>query len=692
MEILNLMARVARKVCIWVATATTFAVMFWSQAAMAQSPVAVAGGKLQGAEAFFRDPDIAETVLSPNGKRLAITSSKGSGRRALYVVDVDNPGQFRSAAAFRDAEIVGVRWLDDERLLFSASDFSKGSGRQVGGQGLFMVGHDGRNMRDLIQRRTMTVVDGSNKSSGLDMNYRLLKVPDLQEGVANDEILVGQYHRTTDDGYTVSATWLNVKTGRTRATGFDAPRGVTAWIFDGRGEARVVSTREKDRQAAHWRAPGSTQWQQIVEGDLLEMPFTPHTVDNAGNLYVTRKEGAEGYKALVAYDFAAKAPAVNSVVSTPGFDFTGSLILERGSMAAQGVRVVTDGETTVWFDDELKRIQALVDARLPAHTNRISCRQCGKDDAVVLVRSFNDRDPGRLQLFRPTPQAGQAAWTSVGALRPEIEPLQMATVDFQRIKARDGREVPVWVTTPAGAVRGKPNPAVVLVHGGPWVRGSDWSWHAMSQFLASRGYLVIEPEFRGSVGYGDAHFKAGWKQWGLAMQDDVADALLWAQKQGIASNKACIAGASYGGYSTLMGLARQPQLYRCGAAWVAVTDLELLVKGSWWVSDDTSDVARKYTIPEMVGSMDKDAQLITANSPVLLADKIKAPLLLAFGEDDQRVPLAHGKRMRESLQKQGFEPEWVTYGGEGHGWGKLETRLDFAVRLERFLSQHLRTP
>lgn len=692
MEIRDRMARVARKACSRVAIAATVAAMFWCVTAAAQSPANVASGKLPGAEAFFRDADIAEAVLSPNGKRLAITSSKGGGRRGLYVMDVANPGQFRSTAAFRDAEIVRVRWLDDERLLFSASDFFEGSGRQVGGQGLFMVGHDGRNMRDLIQRRTMTFVDGSGKINGLDMNYRLLKVPDLQEGVANDEILVGQVHRTSDDGYTQSATWLNVKTGRTRATGFDAPRGVSAWIFDGKGEARVVFTREKDRQAAHWRAPGSTQWQQIVEGDFLDMPFTPHTVDNAGNLYVTRKEGVEGYKTLVAYDVATKAPAAHALVSTPGFDFTGSLILERENGAAQGVRVLTDGETTVWFDDELKRIQVLVDARLPAHTNRISCRRCGKDDAVVLVRSFNDRDPGRLQLFRPTPQSGQAAWTSIGALRPEIDPLQMAAVDFQRIKARDGREIPIWVTVPAGAAPGKPNPTVVLVHGGPWVRGSSWSWHDMSQFLASRGYLVIEPEFRGSMGYGDAHFKAGWKQWGLAMQDDVADALLWAQKQGLASDKACIAGASYGGYSTLMGLVRHPQLYRCGAAWVAVTDLELLVKGSWWISDDNSELFRKYGMPTMVGSVDKGAELITANSPVLLADKIKAPLLLAFGEDDQRVPLAHGKRMREALQKQGHEPEWVTYGGEGHGWGKLETRLDFAQRLERFLNQHLRTP
>jgi dipeptidyl aminopeptidase/acylaminoacyl peptidase len=173
------------------------------------------------------------------------------------------------------------------------------------------------------------------------------------------------------------------------------------------------------------------------------------------------------------------------------------------------------------------------------------------------------------------------------------------------------------------------------------------------------------------------------------MQNDVADALLWAQQQKITTDKACIAGASYGGYSTLMGLVRHPTLYQCGMAWVAVTDLHLLVKGSWWVQDDISDINRKHTVPEMVGDAEKDADLISANSPVLLAQQIKAPLLLAFGEDDKRVPLAHGKRMREALQAVGTEPEWISYPFEGHGWMMQKTKLDFAKRVATFLGQHL---
>jgi dipeptidyl aminopeptidase/acylaminoacyl peptidase len=230
---------------------------------------------------------------------------------------------------------------------------------------------------------------------------------------------------------------------------------------------------------------------------------------------------------------------------------------------------------------------------------------------------------------------------------------------------------------------------VVLVHGGPYVRGTSWHWSALPQFLASRGYLVIEPEFRGSMGYGEQHYRSGWKQWGQAMQDDVADALRWAQAQGLASDRACIAGASYGGYSTLMGLAKDPDLYRCGIAWVAVADLELLVKGSWWVQDDTG-LARQLTVPEMIGDPVKDATMLAANSPVRLASRIKAPLLLAYGEDDLRVPLEHGKRMRGALIDAGNPPEFVVYPGEGHGFAKPENTYDFARRIEAFLQRQLK--
>ncbi|HLL20352.1 MAG TPA: prolyl oligopeptidase family serine peptidase, partial [Rubrivivax sp.] len=164
----------------------------------------------------------------------------------------------------------------------------------------------------------------------------------------------------------------------------------------------------------------------------------------------------------------------------------------------------------------------------------------------------------------------------------------------------------------------------------------------------------------------------------------------WAQKQGLADKRACIAGASYGGYSALMGLVRDPELYRCGVAWVAVTDPFLLLEGSWWIDDDTSAESRRHTLPELIGDATKDAAALTAASPLAQARRIQAPLLLAFGESDRRVPLAHGKRLRDALQAAGRPPEWVTYPNEGHSWRQVSTEVDFARRLERFLATHLR--
>ncbi len=212
----------------------------------------------------------------------------------------------------------------------------------------------------------------------------------------------------------------------------------------------------------------------------------------------------------------------------------------------------------------------------------------------------------------------------------------------------------------------------------------------MPQFLASRGYVVIEPEFRGSTGFGDRHFRAGWKQWGRAMQDDVADAVSWAAGKGLIDPKrVCIAGASYGGYATLMGLVRHPDKYRCGVAWVAVTEPALLFESDGW-NNDISEEARHYTLPVLLGDPKADADMLREVSPVMQAKRIDAPLLLAYGELDRRVPLEHGKRLRQALQALGRSPEWVVYEGEGHGWQTAANRVDFAVRLERFLALHLK--
>ena len=643
------------------------------------------------AEAFFKQPAVLDAQLSPAGTHLAFTTAAGVDRVALAVVDLAPGGRATRAALFSDADVVRFSWVNNSRLIFSLADLESGSGEtQLFVPGTYAVDADGENLRLLIGPRfgQVRVLESGRRfeREALPWFHVLLHVPPPQPGVNNEEVVIGLMLFGTDRHLTqMVPMWLNVNTGRTRSIDLQAPAHSVGWLFDSRGEARVAVTRQSGRQAVHWRGPGQTGWQLLSDSEELRAPFTPRHVDDAGNLYLSHRRGREGYSVLSRYDFERRAPAAEPWVTAPGFDFNGRVLRGRASGAATGVRLETDAEVTVWVEPQMKALQQLADVRLPGGINRLSCERCGEPDMVALVHHFSDRQPGQYWLY----SAAGKQWRLVSQVMAGIDPARMASVEFERIKARDGRDLPLWLTLPAGRKPGSPGPAVVLVHGGPWVRGGHWRWSRMEQFLASRGYLVISPEFRGSTGYGSAHFEAGWKQWGQAMQDDLADAVLWAQARGLADQRVCIAGASYGGYATLMGLVRHPELYRCGVAWAAVTDPFLFLEGAWWIRDDISDAGRRYTLPQMVGDAKADAEMLTRVSPVAQADRIRAPLLLAFGEADLRVPLAHGKRLREALQKAGREPLWVTYTNEGHSWRLTQTQVDFAQRVEKFLAEHL---
>lgn len=635
-------------------------------AAQGQTPVPM--------ERFFARPAMHDAVLSPSGKRLAFIAGRGSERMGLFVLDLAAGGSTQALAQFQDVDVQRFRWVNDEHLVFSVRDMGAGSyWAQREAPGLFAVGLDGAKPRELIQRRSWRPVESRsmNRQSALDFRHQLLAVP---EG-GGDEVVIGRW-----DAKGLLPLWLNVRSGRTRHYEVDAPGPAAQWLFDSRGQARALVTLEDVQQRVFARAPGETGWRPLSEGTVGELPLTPRFVDDQGQLYVNHPEGPGRETVLSRYDFERKQVEAAPLLKVAGFDVAGSPVLEGGRLV--GLRFVADAERSLWLDPRRQAWQDKADQRFPGQVNRIDCRRCEADDAVVLVRTASDRDPGQFWLYHPA----EDRWQGLARRQPGIEPGQMARLSLHRVQARDGFSVPVWLTHPAGA---GPHPAVVLVHGGPWVRGRQWEWEPLSQFLASRGWLVIEPEFRGSTGYGDAHFRAGFRQWGLAMQNDVAEALRWAQGQQLASPQACIAGASYGGYSSLMGLIRHPELYRCGAAWVAVSDLDLLLKGSFWVADDTPARVREQLLTRRIGDPEKHQAQLQATSPVLQAARLKRPLLLAYGEQDRRVPLAHGERLREALRAAGQEPEWVVYKDEAHGWGRKETQLDFAARLEAFFAKHL---
>jgi dipeptidyl aminopeptidase/acylaminoacyl peptidase len=272
---------------------------------------------------------------------------------------------------------------------------------------------------------------------------------------------------------------------------------------------------------------------------------------------------------------------------------------------------------------------------------------------------------------------------------PQLKPSELAPMRPVRYPARDGLQIPAYLSLPKG--KDKNLPLVVMIHGGPWVSGDEWGFNPEAQFLATRGYAVLQPNFRGTTRYGWKHFSSSFQQWGLTMQDDITDGVKWAVEQGIADPKrVCIYGASYGGYATMMGLAKDPDLYKCGINYVGVTDINLFLTATW--ADYAQSDWIKFGVKDMVGDATKDAERLKATSPVEQAARIKAPVLMAYGAADRRVPIEHGTRMRAAMERTGAKPIWMVADGEGHGFREMRNQKMFYEAMEKFLAENIGKP
>ena len=234
---------------------------------------------------------------------------------------------------------------------------------------------------------------------------------------------------------------------------------------------------------------------------------------------------------------------------------------------------------------------------------------------------------------------------------PDIAEGSLAATRFFRYPARDGQSHSRLSDPSRGPPQRKALPLVVLVHGGPWVRDTN-DYNPEVQLLASRGYAVLQPQFRGSTGFGSSLYTKGFKQWGLAMQDDLDDGVDALVKEGkVDASRVAIMGASYGGFAVLSALSRTPDRYRCGIDIVGVSDPDLLFSIAW---SDTADSAwLKHRAKDMIGDPERDADLFARNLPrSRMPGTIRSPVLMAYGEDDRRVPLPHGTKMRDDLAEQ----------------------------------------
>ena len=358
-----------------------------------------------------------------------------------------------------------------------------------------------------------------------------------------------------------------------------------------------------------------------------------------------------------------------------------TLVYDRDGIP-RGVSFDANEPGTAWFDDAYAKTQAIVDKALPDRANAMQFRA---NVDLALITSFSDIEPGSFYLLDR--KTNKMEW--LGDRRPWIKSREMSHMRAVRYKARDGLEIPAYVTIPRGS-SGKNLPAVVMIHGGPWVDGDSWGWNPEVQFLASRGYAVLQPNYRGTTRYGYKHWSSSFRQYGLSMQDDVTDGVEWLVKEGIADpDRICIYGGSYGGYAAMMGVAKTPDLFRCAVNYVGVTDLPLRITASW--ADSFGSDFASYAFRYQYGNLDnpQDRKRLEETSPVNLASRIKVPVLMAYGGSDVRVVPEHGTRMRDAMVRAGNTPQWIIVDDEGHGYRKLENQVMFYGAMEKFLEKNL---
>ena len=466
---------------------------------------------------------------------------------------------------------------------------------------------------------------------------------------------------------------LNIFTGTAKPV-VKNPGNVLRWVADSRGVVRAGVELNGDKLRLRYRKDARSSWKTIAESPLTDfdcwpLKFTPDDQDLF--VYASNSRNTTG---LYIFEVARRALG-ECLWQHAEFDI-GSIGLTRNGKPAC-ISYTADRLQSHWLIPEWAAIQAGIDKALPDTVNRMV--SVSKDGSKAVFRSFGDRTPGAYYLYEKATHQLQKLRDIMGWINPE----EMAPMRPISYVARDGLTIHGYLTLPLG-LPATNLPTVIMPHGGPWAR-DFWGFDSQVQFLANRGYAVLQMNFRGSTGYGFAFMKAGFKQWGLKMQDDITDGVKWAIAQGITDKtRVGIFGASYGGYAAMMGLTQTPELYKCGINYAGVTDITLLLK------------VDAYRLPKLtgfqrlaLGDAKGDRDKLEATSPINHVDKIRAPVLLIYGGQDQRVRVTQGKRLASELTKHGKQYEMIFEEKEGHGFHIEKNKIEMYRKMDAFLKKYL---
>jgi dipeptidyl aminopeptidase/acylaminoacyl peptidase len=611
-------------------------------------------------ELFFGDPELSSAQLSPTGEFIAFIKPYRDVRN-VWVKGIDEPFDAARPVTADERPVPGYFWSQDGKFILYVQD--KGGNENFH---VYAVRPDGGPVQDtgVPEARDLTPLE--------NVRAAIYAVPEKRPG----EMIVGLNDR--DPAYH-DVYRVDIATGE-RELLIKNTQEVGGYIFDLDGNVRLAMRQTDD---------GGTEILRVEGDDLI--PIYSCTYEEECYPQRFHKNGRQVY-----------------LVSNKGDDVDLTRLMLMDPLTGQTELVESDPENEVDFGgavfaedtDELIATYYLGDRlRIYPHDDRIAQdlewlrenlpegqitpTSMTEDMNLWLVSVSSDVDPGSVYLYDRRAPRVELLYRS----RPELPSDQLAHMKALRYKARDGREIPAYLTLPRG-VKAKKLPTVIFPHGGPWARDM-WGYDPYAQFLANRGYAVLQPNFRGSSGYGKDFLNAGNREWGIgAMQHDITDGVQYLIKEGIAApERIGIFGGSYGGYATLAGVTYTPDLYAAAVPYVAPSNLITLIESfpAYWRPFLEGSWYKRVGDPEDP----EDRQDLIARSPLFQVDKIKAPLLVVHGANDPRVKQRESDQIVVALRDKGQDVEYLVAPDEGHGFRSPENRLALAAAMEKFLAHHL---
>jgi dipeptidyl aminopeptidase/acylaminoacyl peptidase len=626
---------------------------------------------------FIKRPTYGSPKISPSGEYLAITVDRGDFD-VLVVLDVKTLKQL-SVNQLPDKKSVGsFYWSGSKRLIFNASR-KFGSFSQPFGTGeWFAVDADGQKPKALVTREQQSRT-GKKKASLQDASYSLLET--LPED--DTKIIMLKRDFLSEDNVVTEVVIVDTYTAveKVQAKG---PKGNCSITLDTNNVTRfaVCSTsksadgKKYEENSELYKLEADRSWTLINKSQATGQRISVLGTSKDGKIYATsddrKKPAAFGY--LDQTTGAFKSEFQDSVADISNY------LVATDRSTIFGVVTEAGAPKVHLLDEQSADAQLYITLSEAFPKQYVSFASATLDGKQILVSVSSDKNPGELYLYdRDTKKARFLIRN-----RQWLSSENMAEVKPIKIKSRDGIDLYGYLTVPKGKLAKSGLPMIINPHGGPIGPRDNWGFNWEAQLFASRGYAVLQLNFRGSGGYGQAFQDMGHMQWGGKMQDDLTDATQWAIKEGYADPKRiCIYGGSYGGYASLMGPAKEPDLYQCAVGYVGVYDMPMMfTKG-----DISQGSTGKRFLNRTMGS---DPSVLKAISPTELASKIKVPVFLAAGARDVRAPPEHTEAMRDALIKAGNPPEVVIIqSGEMHGFYEEANNLNLYTKMLDFFDKHI---